>query len=342
MTSPALAPRRASTKAAARLAACIPDGIVRHEVTDRAAWLRMREQDVTASAIAALVGEHPYMTKLGLYALKTGQMPDVSAEPVIGENSISLPPMLRGTVLEPVAPALITMLRPTWSVEPCGWYYRDPAARIGATPDFIAIDPERPGVRLRQVKTTDHTTFRKVWRVDGDDGDEITPPLFIAIQAVVEAVLAGFSWAQVAVMVSGSTLDLHLVEIPLHLGLMARLREESLAFWRLVAAGTPPEADYGRDAEVLAALYREDNGQQLDLTAEERWPALLEERDGLKAAIRTASERVGAIDCEIKARLGNYESARFAGRRVTWALQQRRHRFVPPSEGRTLRFFASR
>ena len=339
MTSPALAPRRASTKAAARLAACIPDGIVRHEVTDRAAWLRMREQDVTASAIAALVGEHPYMTKLGLYALKTGQMPDVSAEPVIGENSISLPPMLRGTVLEPVAPALITMLRPTWSVEPCGWYYRDPAARIGATPDFIGVDPERPSFGVLQVKTTDSLTFRRVWK--GED-DEVTPPLFIAVQAVVEAVLTGAAWAQVAVMVTGSTLDLHLVEIPLHLGLMARLREESLAFWRLVAAGTPPEADYGRDAEVLAALYREDNGQELDLTGEDRWPALLEERDGLKGAIRTAAERVGAIDCEIKARLGNYESARFAGRRVTWALQQRRHRFVPPSEGRTLRFFASR
>ncbi len=339
MTSPALAPRRPSTKAAARLTACLPAGIVRHEVTDRAAWLQHRRQDVTASAIAALVGEHPYMTRLGLYALKTGQMPDAEAEPVIGENSISLPPMLRGTVLEPVAPTLVQMLRPTWTIEKCEHYYRDPKHRIGATPDFIAIDPERKGLGSVQVKSTDHATFRKVWRADRDDDEEVTVPLFIAIQAVTEAVLGGFSWANVAVMVSGSTLDLHLVEIPLHLGIMARLRQESLAFWRLVETGTPPECDYGRDAEVLAAMYREDNGEELDLTGEPRWAGLLEDRDGLKSTIRTAADEVAKIDTEIKERLGNYESARLGGRRrVTWSLEQRRQRFVPQSEGRVLRF----
>lgn len=341
MTAPPLAPtRRPSSLAANRLTACLPKGAVRHPVTDRAAWLALRRQDVTASAIAALVGEHPYMTRLGLYALKTGQMPDAEAEPIFGANSISLPPMLRGTVLEPVAPALITMLRPGWSVETCGWYYRDPGARIGATPDFIAIDPARPGVGSVQVKTTDHTTFRKVWR--GED-DEVMPPLFIAIQAVVEAVLTGVSWASVAVMVSGSTLDLHLIEIPLHLGIMARLRAESLAFWRGVAAGKPPEADHGRDADVLAALYRDDNGQEIDLTTDNRLPELLAERDDLKARIKVAADRIATIDTEFKSRLGSYEAALIAGRRrVTWRTEQRRHRFVPQTEGRVLRFSPAR
>ena len=328
------------SKVATRLAATMPTTSVRHQVTDRAAWLAMRGQDVTASVIAALVGEHPYMTRLGLYSLKTGQTPDAEAEPVIQGNSVSLPPMLRGTVLEPVAPTLIAMLRPTWQVEPCGWYYREPAARIGATPDFVAIDPARLGIGSIQVKTTDQQTFRKIWL--GEDG-EVTPPLFIVIQAVVEAVLGGFAWAQVAVLVSGSNLDLHLIEIPMHLGIMARLRDEVAAFWRCVGAGEMPEADYGRDGEVLAALYREDNAQELDLTADNHLPELLAERDGLKAEIRVAANKVEIIDNEIRARLGHYEAARIAGgRRVTWQTQNRRLRFVPPSETRVLRFSSAR
>ncbi len=135
------------------------------------------------------------MTRLGLYALKTGQMPDAEAEPVIGENSISLPPMLRGTVLEPVAPTLVQMLRPTWSVEPCGWYYRDPRRASVRHP---TSSPSIPSGRARLGSGEDHRPH------DLPQGlargprrrREVTVPLFIAIQAVTEAVLGGFSWAR--------------------------------------------------------------------------------------------------------------------------------------------------
>ncbi|WP_158809628.1 YqaJ viral recombinase family protein [Beijerinckia sp. L45] len=330
----------ATSKLSLRLKAALPKDSVRHPVTDRDSWLALRRQDVTASAIAALLQEHPYLTRLGLYALKTGQAPDAEAEPLITDTSISLPPLMRGTVLETIAPTLILMLRPTWSVEPCGYYYREAASRIGATPDFIAIDPARPGVGSIQVKTTDQQTFRKVWLQE--DGS-VTPPLFIVIQAVVEAVLGGFSWAQVGVIVSGATLDLHLIDIPLHLGIMARLRVETAAFWKMIEAGEMPEADYGRDAEVLAALYRDDNGQELDLRNDNRLPALLADRDDKKALIKIASEHVEEIDTEIKARMGHYEKILIAGgRSATWRTEQRRQRFVPQSEGRVLRVSAAR
>ena len=328
------------TKLAARLAAAIPVGVLRFRADDRAAWLGMRRQDVTASVVAALVGEHPYQTAFGLYATKTGQVPDPEVEPVITDSSISLPPMLRGTVLEPIAPQLLLMLRPTWSVEACGWYYRETLSRIGATPDFIAIDPSRKGFGVVQVKTTDSLTFRKVWRAD--DGT-VEPPLFIVLQAIVEAVLTGASWAAVAVIVSGSNLDLHLIAIPLHLGAMDRLRSEVAGFWRGIAAGQPPKADYGRDSEVLAAMYREDNGQEIDLTGINHLPALLDDRDWLKTEIKGKTNEVNQIDAELKFRLGPNEGALIAGgRRVTWRREQRGHRFVPPSETRVLRVSSAR
>ena len=37
----------------------LPAGHDRFLIGDRASWLEMRTKDVTASAIAALVGEHP-------------------------------------------------------------------------------------------------------------------------------------------------------------------------------------------------------------------------------------------------------------------------------------------
>ncbi|MDR3488741.1 MAG: YqaJ viral recombinase family protein [Bradyrhizobium sp.] len=318
----------------------MPKGIVRHPVVDRATWLALRRQDVTASVAAALLGEHPYTTRMGLHALKTGQIPDAEVDPVVTENSISLPPMLRGTVLEPVVPTLIQMLRPNWTVESCGWYYREPSTRLGCTPDLLAIDHSTKKPGIIQVKTTDQHTFRNAWR---DEDGSVQPPIFIVIQAVIEAILTGAAWAQVAIMVSGSTLDLHLIEIPLHLGIMARLRVEVAEFWRRIEVGELPEVDYGRDAEVLAAMYREDNGQELDLRADNRLPELLAERDGKKAEIKIAVERVEAIDTEFKARLGYHEAALLAGgRRVTWRTERRRQQFIPRSESRVLRYSSAK
>lgn len=342
MTVEALAPARPPriSRLGTRLEKAIPADVVRFRFDDRASWLALREPDVTASVAAAVVGEHPYQTRLGLYALKTGQAADSEVEPIIEENSISLPPMLRGTVLEPVVPKLIGMMRPLWEIEPCDWYYREPAARIGATPDLIAIDPDRGELGVIQVKTTDHRTFRKIWK--REDGS-VEPPLFIVIQAIIEATLTGASWAAVAVMVSGSTLDLHLIDIPIHAGIMKRLRAEVAEFWRRVAAGEPPEADYGRDAEVLAALYREDNGQEIDLSGDNQLPERLARRDELLAERRTTDDEIERINTELKDRLGPNEAALVAGgRRITWRTERRKQRFVPQSETRVLRVSAPR
>lgn len=325
------------TRAApATLAArAIPAGIERFRIDDRAAWLARRRADVTASSVAALLNEHPYVTAFGLYALKTGAAPDAEAEPIINGNTISLPPLVRGTVLEPVAPVVLRLLRPFWQVEPCGFYYRDPTVRLGATPDFLAVDPDRAGFGSVQVKTTDQMTLRRGWTTD--DG-AVEPPLFIVIQAIVEAALTGASWCSVAVLVSGHTLDLHLIDVPIHLGIMGRLRSEVSGFWSRVERGEPPEPDYSRDGETLSAVYRDDNAQELDLTGDNRAPELCAELDGLLLARRDADDRIETIKAELKHKLGHHESAVLAdGRRITWRAQSRAMRFLPPTESRVLR-----
>ena len=103
-------------------------------VTDRAEWLRWREQDVTASVVAALFGPdvHPYMSPFHLFALKAG---------LIQEDPEETPAMRRGRLLEPVALELLREERPTWDCRHVNRYFRDTVHRVGGTPGRVRRAP---------------------------------------------------------------------------------------------------------------------------------------------------------------------------------------------------------
>lgn len=324
MTEPlALSP----TTLALRLAA--ERGIETHAVTDRAAWLRLRGADVTASAAGALLGIHEYVTAFSLWHDKRGTGPAAERdEPSIDEDEITLSPLARGTMLEPVALDLLGKLRPAWRVEPARHYFRDAAARIGATPDAYAIDPERAGFGIVQIKTVGEWAARK-WR-DADTGDA-SPPLWIAVQAIVEATLTGASWAAVAALRTGGALSLRIIDIPLHARTMARLREEVAAFWRRVESGEEYPPDYGRDAALIARLYSDDDGSEIDLSGDNRVAEIVALRAALKSreADGAAAEKARKpLDAELLHKLGNAARGRLADGSVLLAPTRRRGEFV--------------
>lgn len=289
-------------------------GVETHAVTDRAAWLRLRGADVTASAAAALLGIHEYVTPFALWHDKRGTGPAAEPDdPTIGEDEITLSPLARGTMLEPVALDLLAQLRPGWRIEPARHYFRDPAARIGATPDAYAIDPDRAGLGIVQVKSVGEWAARK-WR-DADTGD-VQPPLWIVVQAIVEATLTGASWAAVAALRTGGALSLRLIDIPLHERIMARLREEVAAFWRRVESGEEFPPDYGRDAALIARLHADDDGSEIDLSGDERVAEIV----ALRAALKVRESDGGAaekerrlLDAELIHKLGNATRGRLRG-----------------------------
>ncbi len=313
---------------AATLLDSLPPGIERFPVTDRASWLARRKDDVTASAIAALLGQHPYITPFQLYAQKTGAVAEEGVEPRIEANSVSLPPMMRGTALEPIVPDVLRHLRPAWDVQPAGFYYRDPVARIGATPDFFAIDPTREGFGSIQVKTCDQLTLRRSWTADG----VIEPPLFIVMQAIVEAALTGASWCSVAVLATGFNLDLHLIEMPIHAGIMERLKAEVAAFWRGIEAGRPPDVDAKRDGLLLEKLWRGD-GPEVDLSADNEVPILVDEREALSAQKGEAEARLKEIKALLLTKVGPDAGIGTLadGRRITVSRVERKGYEVKPS-----------
>lgn len=293
-------------------------------VGGRDEWLALRQNDITASVAGALLGVSPYKSRFELWMEKAGRAPEPQGETAA---------MVRGRVLEGPALDLLAIDRPKWRIDRPNIYLRDPAARLGATPDAYAVDPARPGFGIVQVKTAEQGVFRRNWL---DDEREVEPPLWIVVQAMLEAHLAGAEWACVAVMVVGFGLDLHIIDVPIHAGVIRRLREEAAAFWKSIEAGDAPEPDYGRDGALLAGLYRDDNGREVDLSGDNMLPVLLAEREALRENMRVEKARMEEIDAEIIAKIGDHERAFVPGWSLKRPLVKRRGFYVEPTEYRRL------
>lgn len=296
----------------------LPKGVQCIAIENREQWMGLRRQDITASVAGALFQEHQYATRYGLYLEKAGLAPpQEEVTPTVTEDSIVLPPILRGTLFEKTAIEMVRLLKADWNVFAANnAYYRMPAARIGATPDVFATRPDQPGLGIIQVKTTDGLIFRKKW-VNGDGEVEI--PAWIAIQAIVEAKLTGASWACVALMIGGINTELKLFDIPIHDGVWGRLVEEVGEFWRRVAEQDPPEPDYARDGDLVRSTFDGDESLEVDWSADNRVPAILDERAELKVVEKAgadAERKRKALEVELLAKLGNAAVGRAADGRV--------------------------
>ncbi len=296
---------------------------------DQATWHLLRGKDITASVVGALFGEHEYVTEFELWAMKTGRLKRHYEE---------TPAMQRGRLLEPVAVQLLKEQFPKWRIDHNAAenrYYRDPAARLGATPDVI-VDARGKGRGVIQIKSVEASIYRRKWL---DDDGQPEPPLWIALQAALEAHLTNSVWAAVAPLVIGHGIDLPLIDIPLVPGIIEAMQTRAAEFWGMVEAGEEPTPRYSRDASVIDRIYAvEDDETEVDLTANNFFPELLEERAGLQADIFTKKNRIEEIDALIKATMGNAAVAHIpGGRRITWRTESRPGGFTAPSKSRVLR-----
>ncbi|NYU01068.1 YqaJ viral recombinase family protein, partial len=210
---------------------------------------------------AAVLGAHPYTSPYQLWAEKTGRRSPDDEETEAME---------RGNLLEPVAVAMVRKRHPEWEVlyENDRAYYRDQVLRIGATPDAFLRRPDRFGKGNMQIKSASESAFKEFW-LDPDTGD-VVPPTWIAVQAITEAKLTGCEWACVAVVVVTwrGNLRLHVIDIPLHQRLWARLVDAVNEFWAMVAAGEEPPPDWDRDGRVVLDVYRDTYVDRRDLSSD--------------------------------------------------------------------------
>jgi putative phage-type endonuclease len=279
----------------------------KHVPHNREEWLTLRQQDVTASRIAALVGHHPYVTAYELWAEKTGK--------VAPTNNIDNPRMRRGRLLESVGADLAAEAMPGAVVEhnTSNCYWRDSALRIGATPDLLATD-ER-GLGTVQLKSVEPSVYARNW-LDGE------PPFWIALQALTEANLTGSQWAAVGALRIGHGVDFDLVPVPLHAGAWQALLDAVGAFWRSVETDTPPVPDYARDGAVIAALHPVSLGTTIDLSSDNELIHALAEREEAKGLLKGLEEQIESFDALIRHKLGEHEIGLAGDYRVTLRTEQ--------------------
>lgn len=302
-------------------------GIERILPKNRRAWLAARQQDVTASTVGALFRAHEFQTLYGLWCLKKG---------LTREDPSESPAMQRGRLLEPVAVQMIREAQPDWQVHynSANEYWRDPVARLGATPDTIVTCPRR-GLGTVQIKSVEASVYRRKWL---DDEGYPDAPLWIALQATLEAHLIGAQWAAVAPLVVGHGIECPLIAVELVPGVVEAIRERAAEFWASIDADDPPAPDYDRDAGLIERLHAlGDPGEEVDLSSNNRIPELLSEVAEAKAAKAAASRRKEAAEAEIKALMGDAVVAHIGrGRRITWRLRKRAAFTAPATSYRVL------
>lgn len=278
--------------------------ILRIPITDEAQWLDLRRQNVGASEVAALLGSHPYLSAYGLAGDKSGRIPKQDHDNAAME---------RGRELEPIAIRKLARMFPRWRLEAPGAYFADEALRFGATPDLFVIDDQgRRGVI--QIKSVEPSVFRKTWH---DEAGELSAPLHVALQAIAEAHLTGADWCAAAAIVVGFGIDVHIVDVPIVPGVIARMRQEVREFWDEIANDVTPDPDYGRDGALIAAMLRQDDGTEIDLTGDNELPGLVDKRETARQLQSAAEQSLKECNAAILHKLGPAQRARFAGGLIT-------------------------
>jgi predicted phage-related endonuclease len=204
-----------------------------------------RSTHVGASECAALFDCSPYLTRFELWHRRKGNIdsPDLS-----GVERVEW-----GLRLEP---AIIAAAADRWGYqleETPRWLSN--GRGLGGHPDQLATDERGPGII--EIKTADWLVF-KGW------GSE--PPEHYLLQAIAYAGLAGRSWCDIVVLVGGNRLERFCYDF--RPKIYAEVERRVEAFWQSIEANDPPPADYTRDLDTIADLYRDGTDETVDLTAD--------------------------------------------------------------------------
>lgn len=295
--------------------------IERWTITDREEWLKRRKPNINGSEVGALFGCSPFLTPFALFADRAG----LAELPALDSDVLE-----RGQILEPSIPPAVLRERPDWTIEKATDYLWSPEWRLGCTPDFYAHCPRR-GVGVLQGKTVAGPEFDEKWQGG--------PPKWILLQTLLEGMLSECSWAAIGVLIirNAYKVERAVFEFERHAGAEAKIVAEAARFWADVDAGRQPPPNYALDGDTIKALFPRDDGPQLDLSADNRMPKLLQRYEILSAIGTRAEKRLKAIKAEISDKLGAAAVATLPGWQVTHKLQTRKETVIKETSFRVLR-----
>jgi putative phage-type endonuclease len=270
-----------------------PENVV-VDYKDRQSWLAARKLGVGASEASALFACSPYESAYSLWAQKAGLVPPPKVE---GEH------LDAGHFLEPAIANWYEAVtkRELWTFSPYCIARHPRVACMFATPDrWVTAAPDRSPSGIVQIKNT-ASFMEGAWSE--------APPLHIQIQVQHELAVTGREWAAIAVVIGGN--KLRHWDIERNPDFIGELEAECEAFWRLVEAKEPPEADpHKATYRVLEKLHPSDNGEELllDDEAVAWWTAMQEARQrrlDAEKIVKVLKAEEEKFDVRLRAAIGS-------------------------------------
>lgn len=268
-----------------------------HEMT-REAWLDVRRKSIGGSDAAAIVGLNNYSSPIRVWADKTGRLPAKETSEAMRQGND-----LEEYVARRFSEATGKKVRRSNAI-----YYNDEYPFAHANVDRL-IDGEDAGLECKTTSALSLKSFA---------GGEYPDRYYVQCQHYM-AVTGRTKW-YLAVLVLGR--DFKIFEIARDEDEINALMDAEVDFWQHVIKDEMPDvSENDDDAEVLATLLPEDNGDAVELFGR---GAILDELDEVKARIKELENRKAEIENTIKKDMGEASEGFCRDWRVTWRASERR------------------
>jgi len=271
-------------------------------VAERAKW-------VGSSESAILFGVSPFSTLFTIWHQKKGNVPV--------DDLDHLERIQAGKHLEPAIAAWAAEKWPDWSPRNVKEYIEHPRVLgMGASLDFEDVssiagstlgDDACPPI---EIKNVDWLIFRDHWQFEGEEILDCPAHYLIQVQHQL-ACRPAAPYAWLLVCVGGNRLLR--MRVARHPGVIARIEAEVEAFWESVRDNVEPAPDFENDGGTLTRLYAVGNGDIVDLSSNERVPALCAKYLEAKEAEKGWKSIKDASLAEIRSLVGSASAAACEG-----------------------------
>lgn len=264
-------------------------------------WLAARRACVTASDVAAILGEDPRRGPLAVYASKVGEF---EAEETL--------PMRRGRRLEGIIAAEYEEQtgRPVASVPEYELLFHPDVRWLAATLDRKVLATEAAPDPFgkadvgpaRTAVSRARAPLQIKYALGSASHWKDEPPLAYAVQVTIEMACAGSMWGALCGMVGPGPLKTF--DLPRNDGFLDAAIPRLEAFWLAVKRREPPEADgLPGTSEAIKRLWADEDGETIPLDREAL--KFADDLDSAKARVSAAGATVKELQNKLRARMGS-------------------------------------
>lgn len=259
-------------------------------------WVQLRKKSIGGSDAGAIAGYNPYMAAHSLWAEKSGHVDGFE-----GNLTTEV-----GSYLEPLVADLFTRETGKKVRRRNATVYNDDYPWAHANVDRVIIGENA----LLECKTTNSPPNLKMFR----KGEY--PPAWYC-QVMHYMAVCGYRKAYIAVLIECK--DFKVFEVDWDEEEAAELMDMERIFWQHVQDGTPPPVSGLKcDSNTLLAMHPESVPGTVQLWGRD---AIFDELKRLGVEKKALEQQEEALKQQIKLDMGDYDTGRCGGWKVTWRTQ---------------------